>query len=265
MKKASPLMQNPQQAIVDITLIMLVAATAIVILAQYTDLDQIIANYYFDPVRMIFPWDNTWFGKRLMHGYVKNVIVWFGLLLIIVTVFDLVRPLRRFTPLRYLTPLGRLKLRFLTLAAVLEPKLILSLKEASNMHCPWGVDLYGGKAPMLRLLDWVPEGWEAGRCFPAGHASAGMWLSALAILWLPTHPRKALATFVAGLSVGLFMGWVQQMRGQHFLSHTLATAWLSTALLLFMLAVFWRPMQRALIRDSDANSNENTPALVWQQ
>ena len=136
MKKASPLMQNPQQAIVDITLIMLVAATAIVILAQYTDLDQIIANYYFDPVRMIFPWDNTWFGKKLMHGYVKATIVWFGFLLVVVTVFDLVRPLRRFTSLRYLTPLGRLKLRFLTLAAVLEPVSYTHLSSGVALVCP---------------------------------------------------------------------------------------------------------------------------------
>lgn len=265
MKKSSPLMRNPQQAIVDITLIMLGAAIAIVILAQYTDLDLILADLYFDSTRKNFPWDQTWFGKDVMHGYVKNIIVWFGFLLLGTSLIDLVRPLRRFTPLRHFTPLGRLKLRYLTMAAVLEPMLIRSLKDASNLNCPAAIDLYGGKAPMLRLLDWVPDGWAAGHCFPAGHASAGMWLSALAILWLPSHPRKALVTFIAGLSVGLFMGWVQQMRGQHFLSHTLATAWLSTALLLLMLAVFWRPMQRALMRDSKVNSDESTPVLAWQQ
>ena len=259
MKNASPLSQNPQQTIIIIALSMLIAATGIVILAQYTDLDLIIADFYFDPVRKIFPWDQTWFGKDLMHGYVKNVIVWFGFLLIASTLFDLIMPLRR------LTALGRLKLRYLTLAAVLEPILVRSLKENSNLHCPQGIDLYGGKAPLLKLLDWVPDGWSAGHCFPAGHASAGMWLSALAILWLPTHPRKALAGFFAGLSVGLAMGWVQQMRGQHFLSHTLATAWLSTALLLLILAVFWRPMQRALQQPALTNTPETAPALAYQQ
>ncbi|MBK1684763.1 hypothetical protein [Rhodoferax fermentans] len=46
--------------------------------------------------------------------------------------------------------------------------------------------------------------------------------------------------FCGGLSVGLTMGWVQQMRGMHFLSHTLATAWLSTVLLFAMLSIFWK-------------------------
>src|SRR5690606_23704522 len=121
-------------------------------------------------------------------------------------------------------------LRFVALAALLEPALVGSLKASSNLQCPFGADLYGGAQPLMRLFDAIPEGWRAGHCFPAGHASAGMWLSALGVFWLPTRPRMALAWFAAGLSVGLFMGWVQQMRGMHFLSHTLATAWVSTAL-----------------------------------
>lgn len=42
------------------------------------------------------------------------------------------------------------------------------------MHCPWGVDLYGGSNPYLRLLDAVPDGWQAGHCLPAGHASTAI-------------------------------------------------------------------------------------------
>ena len=230
---------KPQKMLIIASVLMLSSAILIVILAQYTDLDLILANYYFDPALRTFPWDKTWFGRDLMHGYLKNVIVWFGFLLTATTLVDLLFPLRR------ITPLFRLQLRFLALAAVLEPLVVRSLKDSSNLHCPVAIDLYGGANPYLRLLDWVPEGWKAGHCFPAGHASAGMWLSALAILWLPRHPRKALAVFFGGLSVGLVMGWVQQMRGMHFLSHTLATAWVSTALMMVLLVVFWRHLHGA--------------------
>ena len=230
---------KPQEVLIAAGILMLFFATLVVILAQYTELDLRLADYYFDPVRRIFPWDKTWFGRDFMHGYLKNVIVWFGFLLIAATIVDLLFPLRR------VTSLARLRLRFITLAAVLEPFLVRSLKGSSNLHCPVAVDLYGGTNPYLRLLDRVPEGWNAGHCFPAGHASAGMWLSALAILWLPSHPRKALAVFFGGLSVGLVMGWVQQMRGMHFFSHTLATAWISTALMIVLLVVFWRQLDRA--------------------
>ena len=220
-----------------ITLIGLIAsAVAIAALAQWTNIDLWLADLYYDPVRRVFPWDNTWFARDFMHGYLKNVIVWFGFLAIAATLIDLVYPLFRKSPLR------RLQWRFVALASILEPLLVRTLKASSNLHCPVGIDLYGGRAPLLRLFDAVPLDWHAGHCFPAGHASAGMWLSALAVFWLPANPRKALAVFLGGLFVGLTMGWVQQMRGMHFLTHTLATAWLSTALLFAMLVLFWNPL-----------------------
>ncbi len=220
-----------------ITLIGLIAsAVAIAALAQWTNIDLWLADLYYDPVRRVFPWDNTWFARDFMHGYLKNVIVWFGFLAIAATLIDLVYPLFRKSPLR------RLQWRFVAIASILEPLLVRTLKASSNLHCPVGIDLYGGRAPLLRLFDAVPLDWHAGHCFPAGHASAGMWLSALAVFWLPANPRKALAVFLGGLFVGLTMGWVQQMRGMHFLTHTLATAWLSTALLFAMLVLFWKPL-----------------------
>lgn len=215
------------------------SALLIVVIGQYTNLDTLLSDIYFDRVHQTFPWDHSWFARDFMHGHVKKLILWLGLSFVGIAVIDLCRPFARLSLLR------RVQLRFVALASILEPLLVRSLKERSSLHCPFSVDLYGGNYPLLRLLDAVPAGWPAGQCFPAGHASAGMWLSALAVLWLPHAPRKALAVFAAGLGFGLFMGWVQQMRGMHFLTHTLATAWVSTALLLAMLAIFWQYLQRA--------------------
>ena len=221
------------------TITLLVAACAFAFIGQLTDLDLILADLFFDPAQHAFPYNKSWFARDFMHGYVKNVIVWSGFILFAVTLLDAVFPLRKITALQ------RIQLRVLTLAAFLEPILIRTLKETSALHCPWGVDRYGGSAPFLRLFDSVPAGWSDGHCFPAGHASVGMWLSALAVFWLPHAPKKALAAFAGGLGIGLALGWVQQMRGQHFLTHTLGTAWFCSALFLVLLALFARPLEKA--------------------
>ena len=61
----------------------LLAASALIILVlgQYTDLDLWLADLYFDPASQRFPWDKTWFATAFMHGYVKNVLMWIGFLL----------------------------------------------------------------------------------------------------------------------------------------------------------------------------------------
>ena len=69
-----------------------------------------------------------------------------------------------------------------------------------------------------------------------------MWLTALVVLWLPENPQRALKAYLGGLSIGMILGWVQQMRGQHFLTHTLWTAWLASALTIALIALFSRQL-----------------------
>lgn len=245
---------SPQQSSTDLflpaILALLASASLLLIIGQYTDIDLWLADRYFDAQRQTFPWNNTWFAREFMHGWVKNVLAWSSILLVATMLADVV------FKFRWLTSVRRAGLRVLALSATLEPQMIRMMKENSALHCPWGVDRYGGAEPFLRLLDTVPDGWHAGHCFPAGHASSGMWLVALAALWLPHAPRKALLALAGGLSIGLTLGWVQQMRGQHFLTHTLWTAWLSTALLLVLIAVFSRQLL------APAASRANPPPLI---
>jgi len=227
-------LRHGQRSLRQPVLFLAASAALLLVIGQYTDIDLWLADIYFDPAKGLFPWDQSWFGRTFMHIWVKNILVWSGFLLVAAAVLDLVRPLPR------LGELGRARLRLLALAATVAPWLVRSLKARSAMHCPWGIDRYDGSHPFLRLLDAMPAGWQAGHCFPAGHASAGMWLAALAVLWLPHSPRKALLAYAGGAGVGMLLGWVQQMRGQHFLTHTLWTAWLTTAVLVVLLALFSR-------------------------
>ena len=210
---------------------LLLMASLVLVIGQYTDLDLMLTDLYFDAGQKVFPWRRSWFATDFMHGTVKNVIYWIGFAILGVALLDLARPVRR------MTALLRMQLRIVVLTLLIAPLTVSALKQTSNMHCPWSIDIYGGSEPLLRVLDWVPQGWHAGHCFPAGHASTGMWLAALAVFWLPHKPRRALIVFLGGIGAGLILGWVQQMRGAHFLTHTLATAWITSAVLLALIVV----------------------------
>jgi membrane-associated PAP2 superfamily phosphatase len=199
-------------------------------IGQLTDIDLRIEDYYFNFSTHKFDWNHTWFAKQLMHGYVKYVITDIGRLLILVVVLDLIYPWRIISQwLRY-------RLRFVAIAALIIPAIATMGKHFSALHCPAGVDRYGGLAPFLRLFDAIPNAMQAGHCFPAGHATVGLWLAALCVFWLPHNPKNALAVFLAGLSVGFGFGWVQQMRGEHFLFHTLWSVWIAAFVVLLMLS-----------------------------
>lgn len=210
-------------------LALIISAFLILAVGEFTNIDLLIEDYYFDPILKTFPWKNTWLAKDLMHVYVKNVILAFGFSLYLFLLVDLCKPWKQ------MTKASRFKFRFVAIASVLIPLSVSWLKSFSNLHCPWDIVRYHGTAPFLKLLDHVPAGMSPGACFPAGHTTSGLWLASLCIFWLPHDPKKAAYVFAGGLSVGLVLGWVQQMRGAHFLFHTLWSAWIASFIILIML------------------------------
>lgn len=202
-----------------------------IFIGQFTNIDLALEDYYFDAVNHQFPWKSSWFANDLMHGYVKYVIIDIGRLLILVVILDLIYPWR------IISSWLRVRLRFVAAASFIVTSSVALIKHYSSMHCPWGVDRYGGVAPFIRLFDVTPNTVSAGHCFPAGHATVGLWLAALCVFWLPHKPKTAFAVFMAGLSVGFALGWVQQMRGAHFLTHTLWSTWFAALVVVGMLSV----------------------------
>lgn len=209
---------------------LLIFAVINILLGQFTYIDLMIEDYYFDANTQQFIWKNTWFAKDFMHGYVKYVITDFGRLLLLVVILDYI------FPCRIISQWLRLRLRFVAIASIIIATSVALIKHFSALHCPWDVTRYGGFAPYTRLFDAVSGTVQAGHCFPAGHATVGLWLAALCVFWLPQQPKKASAVFSAGLSLGFALGWVQQMRGAHFLFHTLWATWLATLVVVVMLS-----------------------------
>ena len=127
-------------------------------------------------------------------------------------------------PLRALPFARRLQLPVTALAATAA---VSVLKSFSATSCPWDLAEFGGVARHVsHWSGWVQSDGGGGHCFPAGHAASGFafiggWFALRARL--PVLARWWLATAIA---VGLVLGSVQQLRGAHFMSHTLWTGWI---------------------------------------
>ena len=213
---------------------LILSAIVFLLVGTYTNVDLRIEDYYYNKELHAFPWRNSGFAYRFAHVWLKQIFVDFGLVMLAIVIVDLVRPLKR------VSAFARPRLQFVVLASLLVPYCIRGIKQYSVMHCPWDVDRYGGFAPFIRLLDHIPADVIPGHCFPTGHSSTGLWLAALAVFWLPHAPKKALAVFLGGLGIGFFLGWTQQMRGAHFLTHTLWSIWVATLVMLVLFRLFSR-------------------------
>jgi membrane-associated PAP2 superfamily phosphatase len=205
-----------------------VTAAVLIALASWTDLDLILADYAFDRARAVFPWHDAWFAAVFMHVWVKRALVAAGAVVVLVTAGDALYPLPG------VAPWARTRLRIVALCALAIPLAIGTVRHHAQSHCPWNIDRYGGHAPYVKLLDAAPPGAPPGHCFPAAHATSALWLAAFAVFWMPHRMRTAGLVFVLGIGAGLGLGWVQQLRGAHFLSHTLWSLWAAAAVVLVL-------------------------------
>jgi len=128
--------------------------------------------------------------------------------------------------------------------AVAIPLLAGVLKDATAVSCPVQELAYGGAhAPVAlwqRLAGQVP--FDPGlRCWPAGHAAGGFALLGCRLL-VPADRAGRWRLWLPGMAAGWGLGIYQMARGQHYLSHTLAT--MALAVLLSSLALLagaaWR-------------------------
>ena len=164
-----------------------------------------------------FALQDQWFFIHVLHDGARR-LAWALALLLCLGVWRPMGVLRAI-------PFGR-RLQ-LALTVLLSVSMIGLLKSASNTSCPWSLAEFGGVAH--HVSHWASvfttDGGSGG-CFPAGHASAGFAFVAGYFAFRQHAPALARRWLVAALAVGFMLGVAQQMRGAHFMSHTLWTAWL---------------------------------------
>ena len=204
------------------------SALALLALGEWTDIDMRLALASFDPASRAFPLRHAWLTETVGHGMVHDLMALAGLGVVSACIVDARASL--------FSPWMRHRMRLLALCAVAVPLCVALAKQGSSLACPWDLHRFGGSQPYYGLLDNIPLGTQAGHCWPGGHASSVLWLIGLVFFWLPHDPRRALAAGALVLLAGLAVGWIQQMRGAHFLSHTLWSMWFACAIT----AVVWR-------------------------
>lgn len=125
--------------------------------------------------------------------------------------------------LRRLARRDRVQLALSVLAAIAVSTLV---KRISSSSCPWDLAEFGGVARHVSHWRWGVQDGGPGHCFPAGHASAAFGFVAGWFVLRRAAPGLAAGWLLAAVAGGLVLGLAQQLRGAHYLSHTLWSAWI---------------------------------------
>lgn len=239
-----------QWAVVCVLSTLIVTPLALSSIALSTDWDLQLADLAFDFSSKTFPMRRAWSAEVFNHVILKRLFTVMALGFLVVVAWDLTSP-RQWSWLR------RFQLRVIAVSAIAIPAVISFAKLQSDSHCPWDLARYGGAEPYVRLFESMPAGVTAGHCMPAGHASSALWTISLAILFVPYRVVYAAGALVFFLLVGFGVGWMQQLRGAHFLTHTLWSMWIALATLVAIILVMdlW-PRRQAQIRAKSASGEE---------
>ncbi|MDQ0039647.1 phosphatase PAP2 family protein [Variovorax boronicumulans] len=164
---------------------------------------------------MGFPWRENPFLVHVMHEGARN-LSW----LLVIGLFVAIRwPLGI---LRKLPTRDRVQLAVTVLASVLA---VSAIKHFSDTSCPWDLNEFGGVAHYVSHWSWGVGDGGPGGCFPAGHASAAFAYVGGYFVLRRASARAAFIWLGVAVVAGLVLGFAQQLRGAHYMSHTLWTAW----------------------------------------
>jgi membrane-associated PAP2 superfamily phosphatase len=162
-----------------------------------------------------FPLENHWFWRGVLHDGLRYLPWLLELALLLAVVWPL-------GALRQLELARRLQLALTTLMALL---VVSSIKLHSHTSCPWDLQQFGGVASHVSHWAWGLADGGSGGCFPAGHASAGFAFLGGYFAFRHVLPKTARRWFAGAMLAGCILGLAQQVRGAHYMSHTLWTAW----------------------------------------
>lgn len=176
-----------------------------------------------------FAWRDAWWTSRLLHDG-GRLLGWLTLAALVVNIWRpwWAGPTR---PERVIWVL-------ITLACLV---LVPALKRISATSCPWDLQVFGGVAAYMSHWQFGVKDGGPGHCFPSGHAVAAFafisgWFA------LRSHAPRAARWWLAGVLVlGVLFGWAQMVRGAHYASHTMWSAWICWTACALLNGMFNRP------------------------
>ena len=211
-----------------------------------TSLDAWLIQPFYDAHALVFPLKNDSFLESVMHKGLRNLMIVVSLMMLGFWIFGLKIWGVVFKSLNgsHWSKVYHRQFLWIFIAMVISTSAISVLKRLSMHSCPWDLLPYGGNQPWIPLFGNLPAAAEMGHCFPGGHASGGFALIAIYFGFRDSLPKLANAGLILGLLFGFAMGWGQMMRGAHFMSHNLWTAWVVWMILLVQYLV-WSPKAHA--------------------
>jgi len=167
-----------------------------------------------------FPLRHNWWLEHLLHDNARQLalVIYAGLLVMI------------WLPLGWFKKIHRFQRFEIWLGTSLGLLLINLIKRYSLTSCPWDLNDFGGVGTYVSHWNWSLSDGGSGHCFPGGHASSALAFVSLSLPWLMSTSKQdqGLGTqiLLGVLLLGFVLGAVQTLRGAHFPSHTLWTAFL---------------------------------------
>ena len=186
----------------------------LLLLWDYSGLDLAMAQWFGSASG--FALESHWLWRNVLHDDIR-LWPWVLELGLLIAIFLPVGTLRQLPMAR------RAQLALTTLAALLA---ISTIKLYSHTSCPWDLQQFGGVATYVSHWAWGVRDGGTGSCFPAGHASAGFAFIGGFFAFRQVLPATARRWLTGAMAAGLVFGLAQQIRGAHYMSHTLWTAWL---------------------------------------
>ncbi len=188
------------------------------LLSELTSFDRWLLLQFADPAGGGFPARHAFWAEQVLHRG--------GIWLVSAVAAAALAWLLGASLSQRLRPYWREAAYVLTCIA-LTTGVVALLKQTTGMDCPWDMALYGGDRPYVHLFAWRPLGAAVGHCFPGGHSSGAFSLVAVAVV-LAWHKRREAGTvLVASLVLGLCYAATQWLRGAHFPSHDLWSAFIA--------------------------------------
>ncbi len=191
---------------------------AFIVPIMWWDIDWLLANYWYQLEGQQWTLRNFWLTQKVIHDGGHDLAVGVYVIILLLYLFSFKSRL-----------LGQYKsgLAYLSVSLPAATLTVSLFKRLTAVDCPWSVSDFGGQHPYQSWFNslWSPIA-EAGHCFPSGHASSAYMFFGLYFFGRYYWPTKSTIILIFILSIGLIFGFDQQVRGAHFISHDLTSAFI---------------------------------------